>query len=493
MTGSCPATLPEVLAARAGTVGQALRGSPWWALSLVSFGFLLLQILLTDHHRLLEYDEAQYLSQVLPDAIATGLGPHRSRGIIYLIAPAAMSGADLSLVRVYLSVVSAGGLALAFGTWIPLIGQRAAVAAGILGTSWISLFYGSEIQPNFFVALAGVAIAGLIAGPGPAHRFVSWPLLLWSAAAAALRPTDAGVVLASMLGFTLIRRKAAAARTFITAMVGALIGMLPWLVESYARFGGPVQRLAAARAPVGQGVTFRLLEHLAILDGPLIGPDRSGGTSLLALGWWLALGLLGVVGVRKAAKTAGVMVSFVGATATAVFYFTQVGATAPRFLLPAYALIAIPASVGLAEVWRRAEHPAWRSLVLMGLAPLVLWNLAMVGQIDDEQIRARQASEIVGSAISSEAKGAPCVFFSQYAYPQIQVESGCEGYAISLDQLNSGHPPERLVERSRSGRLVYVVMVSPTEAGSFVDGMSCNPVEGSPWTMCRVGSQLPEP
>ncbi|HEX9660296.1 MAG TPA: hypothetical protein VGA18_08345, partial [Rhodothermales bacterium] len=93
MTGSCPATLPEVLAARAGTVGQALRGSPWWALSLVSFGFLLLQILLTDHHRLLEYDEAQYLSQVLPDAIATGLGPHRSRGIIYLIAPAAMSGA----------------------------------------------------------------------------------------------------------------------------------------------------------------------------------------------------------------------------------------------------------------------------------------------------------------------------------------------------------------------------------------------------------------
>lgn len=119
-----------------------------------------LQVLLTTQARLLEWDEAVYLSQVTPGRLALNLFAHRSRGITYVVAPASATGVDLHAVRWYLAVVTSVLIVGAFSEWRPLTGRAAALAAGIFASSWIAIYYGSEIQPNVILALAAVGLVG---------------------------------------------------------------------------------------------------------------------------------------------------------------------------------------------------------------------------------------------------------------------------------------------------------------------------------------------
>ncbi|MGI8616457.1 MAG: hypothetical protein ACR2L4_06725, partial [Actinomycetota bacterium] len=155
-------------------------------------GFLLAQLALIHLRRPIRWDEAVYMTQVIPGMDALFFAAWRSRGITLLISPVTLLGGSLADVRLFLMVASAATVTLTFRIWIPLIGIAAPAAAFLFSFTWLGLVYGSAVMPNFRAAILGVAVAGLIA------RRLEGGSLRWAVSASAVlgamtlvRPTDA--------------------------------------------------------------------------------------------------------------------------------------------------------------------------------------------------------------------------------------------------------------------------------------------------------------
>ncbi len=135
----------------------------------------------------------------------------------------------------------------------------------------------------------------------------------------------------------LLWRKWAAAAIILGS---AALGMAPWVVEAYTSFGSLLQRWAAAGevqggiAPApGFWYEFKAANGPAFCrpcDIPLDRPHL--------LIWWIALPVLALVSVRRWP------VPVLAGLAMAAPYLFLVDYAAPRFLLPAYGLLVIPAA-----------------------------------------------------------------------------------------------------------------------------------------------------
>ena len=147
----------------------------------------------------------------------------------------------------------------------------------------------------------------------------------------------------------------------------ALAGMLPWLVEMSVRFGGPLGAVREAAA-VGhvEGTSFvdAARVHLGLVDGPLLGPD-AGSIPVIGVLWWAGVLWLGAWYGGRAAEPAklGSRVAFAGGAGVLVVYLVGVDGSAPRFLLPAIALLVMAAAAGTT-----ALPPASR--IAVGLAAI---------------------------------------------------------------------------------------------------------------------------
>jgi hypothetical protein len=363
--------------------------SLWWT-ALVAAAFSCAQLAFVRLHGL-SWDEVVYVSQVIRHIPAAPFDPARSRGIPLLVAPVAMLTSSITALRVYLAIASGAALFGSLLAWRRLRpGWMLALAGLFFASLWVAQYYGPQAMPDEWMAFAALAATGLFLravgtsadGPsadGPSadgpnadgpnadgpnadgpnadgpnadeSRRTRWlrlaGLAALVAAAALIRIGDA-VFLAAVLLLAALAVRAWRQWPVIAAVVAGMIaGSVEWVAEAYARFGNPLQRLHLASAEQGGfGLRLGAWAELRAVNGPtLCRPCTIGWRYPVLDIWWLALPVLVVLGVlaaRQAGRLGSAGLAAVCALGLAAQYLFGIWYAAPRFLLPAYALAAIP-------------------------------------------------------------------------------------------------------------------------------------------------------
>jgi hypothetical protein len=375
--------------------------SIWW-LVLVATAFSAAQLVFVAPRLGLSWDEVVYVSQVSGHAPAAYFDPARARGIPLLVAPVTMLTSSVLALRVYLSVASGLGLFLALLTWRRLRPAWILGLAGVFfGGLWVAQYYGPQAMPDEWVAFSALAAVGFFlqavaAGERDSAKpaWVSLGGLAGCVAIAALvRPGDA-LYLAAALGIAVLAVPKWRTWPALAAIViGFVAGAAQWVVEAYLRFGGPLARLRAAGAEQGRfGLHFALWDELKALNGPtLCRPCTVGLRSPEISLWWLALPVLvtlGVLAARRAGRLESSLLAGACGLALALQYLFLINYAAPRFLLPTYALLAIPvadALAGLITGVRADARPAAITLVGVCLfAQLAVQNAVLSHQVGEK-------------------------------------------------------------------------------------------------------------
>ena len=351
------------------------RSSPRAWLAGVAALFGVAQVLLVADLPL-GWDEAIYASQNDPRRPALAFTAPRARGMPWLAAPLqAVTGSTVAL-RVYLAVLASLALYGAYAVWL-MLRPDASVPLAALGFAslWITLFYAPSLMPNVPIALAGVLATGtlLCAALGRAPAWLPWAGGAAVAAAALVRPGDVvpllGALAVAVVAHPRWRRRAVA--LLVPLVAGAVLGALPWVVEAQQRYDGVVARVRRAISTQSTGERFVPDYQLRALDGPLLCRPCNratqpiptagllwwvAGALLVALAVWLVLRGPDRIGIRGAPRSATLLPAMVGVV-LALPYLFLVGYAAPRFLLPSYALLALPAAQALRHLCLRAAAP----------------------------------------------------------------------------------------------------------------------------------------
>jgi len=371
--------------------------SVWW-LALVAAAFTASQLVFVSQRLGLSWDETVYVSQVSAHAPAAWFDPARARGIPLLVAPVALLTSSVRALRVYLSVASGLGLFLALLAWRQLQPARVLALAGLIfGGLWTAQYYGPQAMPDLWVALSGLAAVGLYlqastrlglrasarlglgASARPGAGGASVPgrpgkqddagqgaqppaarargalagLAACMAFAALVRPGDTVFLAAPLVLAPLVVRSWRRWQLPAAALAGLVAGGAEWVIEAYVRFGGPLARLHDAGGEQGGfGLHLAVWDELRAINGPtLCRPCTVGWRQPELSLWWLALPVLvtlGILAVRRAGRLGPALLPAVCGLCVAAQYLLLINYAAPRFLLPAYALLAVPVAAGLA-------------------------------------------------------------------------------------------------------------------------------------------------
>ncbi|MEU9125292.1 hypothetical protein AB0C96_36595 [Streptomyces sp. NPDC048506] len=384
---------------------------------VIALAFTLSQLVFVPPHMGLGWDETVYISQVSPHIPAAYFSAPRARGTSLLVAPVTAVTSSTTALRVYLAVLSGAGLFTALRVWRRLRPAGVLALAGLLFAGlWVTQLYGSQAMPNLWVALVGLAAVGgfLRAASDPGDRAALIILGAGLAVVALLRPPDAVWLAVPLAAAAVVMRGRVGGRVggwpglVLLAVIaaGLAVGGAEWIVESYLHYGGVLGRLhRSGQIEGGIGWHFALGDELRTLNGrrelcrPCHGPWRDRADSL----WWFALPVVitaGFVAAARARRLATSLLPALCAIAIAVPYLFLIDYAAPRFLLPAYALLAIPAAdcfTHLATGVRPALRPATTALVIALVATqlatqhLVLTravHIASAGNSDYERIAA---------------------------------------------------------------------------------------------------------
>lgn len=381
----------------------------------------------------LSWDEVVYVSQVSRHAPAAPFDPARSRGIPLLVAPVALITSSVTMLRVYLALASGGALFGALLAWRRLRPTSLLALAGVaFGSLWVAQYYGPQAMPDEWLAFAALAATGLFlraVGVGEPEETSGWTrvkvvrligLAALIAAAALIRPGDAVFLVIVLLAAALAVRSWRRWPVIAAIVIGMAAGSAEWIAEAYARFGGPLARLHLASAEQGGfGLRLGVWAELRAVNGPtLCRPCTIAWRYPVLSLWWLALPVLVVLGIlvarrrgghlavaiaaakrpprrwlrlREGARSGGerssALLAGVCALALASQYLFGIWYAAPRFLLPAYALAAIPVADLIGWIIARtrpAERPAMRVLVgFVLLLQVVTQHAVLMRQVHD--------------------------------------------------------------------------------------------------------------
>jgi hypothetical protein len=414
---------------------------PWWRvrgegwLAVVAALFVVAQLALVPPAMGLGWDEAVYVSQVSPHVPTAFFSAPRARGVPLLVAPVAAWSTSVTLLRVYLAVLAGLGLFLALRAWRGYFPVRVrAVAGGLFASLWVTTFYGPQAMPNYWVAVGALAGTGcfLRAQADRHDRGALWGLGLSAALMGWMRPTDAVWAVLPLLvllaGVRRTRRPAPAA----ALLTGLAAGAAEWVIEAYVSYGGLGQRLSdASRIQGGLGWHVAVLDQLRSLGGralcrPCDGPVPHPAVTL----WWFALPVFAAVGLVlavRARRAEATLLPLACAVTLAVPYLFMIGYAAPRFLLPAYALLSLPVADALAHlagVTGRVRRP----VVVALLAVAVAGHLAVQYVVLDRTVRRTTAAHEdwarTAAGLNRLGLRAPCLLTGYENIP-IAFYAGC--------------------------------------------------------------------
>lgn len=403
-------------------------------------------------------DETIYLSQVNGFAPADFFSAPRARGSTLLAAPLTMLTDSTSAIRIWLAVLSGIALYLAFRPWLRLRpGYTVPLAALLFSTIWVVVYYGDQVMPNYWVAMAAVAATGyalLFVRDGRRSQLVAVALAL--ALMALFRPSDAlygGFALAvSCLFLHATRRRRVTA--VLAIAVGALVGAADWIIEAYTSYGGLLSRIHGAQAENGgSGLHFAAGAQWRTLAGPTL--CRAGCHANAAFGyqwWWLVLAGLVVAGIGYGRRHGAAGLEWVPAAVAltmAAQYVFGVSYSAPRFLTPTYALLALPAASG-AIYLARSVRPGMPRLAMQAALVTVLAlhagiQLAVVaGKIKPSGDRSDKALLADVAVLHGDGVHGPCVVegLLGWDYQRLSYAAGCtdvtEQPAVLRDHIEDG-------------------------------------------------------
>jgi len=403
-------------------------------------------------------DETIYLSQINRYAPPSFFSAPRSRGVTFLAAPVTLLTDSTVAVRVWLAVLSAIALYLAFRPWLHVLAGRTAVLAALLfSTIWVVIYYAFEVMPNYWSAMAVVAATGYalrFLHEGGRRHLIAVGIAM--GLTALIRPSDAlygGVALA---GCALFARTDLRRRAGVVAAVaaGSAAGAADWVVEAFTSYGGLGQRIQQAQAENGgPGVHFAGAAQWRTLAGPVL--CRNGchaNASFLYQWWWPVLGALVVIGLvfaHRSRRLAVLLVPTVVGLAMAAQYVLGVTYSAPRFLTPAYALLALPAAYGAISLVRSVPTRAPRFALAGALALVLALNTGIqVNVIAANLAPASSRSSTALLADASYLKGSglrgPCVLLGtgRMDVARLAFATGCAdrpaGGAALREQMEDG-------------------------------------------------------
>ncbi|MFI7610645.1 hypothetical protein ACIBP6_05325 [Nonomuraea terrae] len=458
---------------------------PWRAfLLVVAVCYGLVQLAVVTPQMGLGWDEVVYVSQVDPRVPETEFIAPRARGITLLVAPVVLFTSSTEVLRAYLCLLSVLALYASFGTWLRVrSGPVVPVAAALFASTWPALFYGNEAMPNFWVACGSLAAAGCFlrcvreGGGGPLLR-----LAVSVTAVALLRPPDSVwlvLALAAALAVPGWRRPRVAA----ALAAGLAAGWADWIVEAYVRFGGLAARWHAAGAANETGLHVTLVEHARALDGPLLcRPPADCGPVVPSWAlWWAAipvLVLLGLYAARRRDRLAECLLPAAAGLAMAAPYVFLVGYAAPRFLLPAYALLALP--VAHAAVFavtgprRRGLRRAGAGLVAAGLLGQFALQGITLGEVAALRLQRRAADTEVAAALRALGVRPPCLVYGEHAV-MIAYRAGCQSHMVLSWPRDTAVPAAVRAARA-AGKQVVAVDQGRRIPAAFLHGWRRGPL-----------------
>ncbi|MCA6096542.1 hypothetical protein LE181_30830 [Streptomyces sp. SCA3-4] len=354
-----PAQMPAASGARA---------LPWLAGVAAVYAFA--QLVLVVPGTGLGWDETVYVSQVDPRAPAAFFSAPRARGVTFLAAPVAALTSSTGVLRVWLAALSGCGLFVSLWVWRRLLPVPVLVVAGALFCGlWVTLFYGPQVMPNLWVAFGALCATGcfLRAARDGSDRRARTGLLLAVAFTALMRPGDAVALVLPLAGAALAVRAWRRPAVLAALAAGVVLGGAEWVVEAYVRYGGLAARLhRAGEIQGGWGLRLALGHHVRALQGrTLCRPCDVPWRHPLTAAWWFALPVLTAGGLVVAARRRclpEVATPALVAVCVAVPY-QLLDYAAPRFLLPVYALLALPVALFLTAVATTVRPPPARGVV----------------------------------------------------------------------------------------------------------------------------------
>ncbi|MET7366403.1 hypothetical protein ABZS61_11325 [Streptomyces sp. NPDC005566] len=415
------------------------RPLPW--LITVAVVFLVVQLAVVVPGSGLAWDETVYVSQVGGNAPPAFFSAPRARGISYLVAPAAALTTSTTALRIYLALLSAAAMVIALWVWRKVLPGPVLVGAGALFAGlWPTLFYGPMAMPNLWCALGALAAAGwvvrAVGGAGGRADIIGAGAAV--ALVALMRPAD-GVWLTLPLAAVAVLVPGRRRPDLCAALVvGLLVGFAPWVVEAYAHHGGVRARLhRASEIQGGLGWNMAVDDQVRSLEGrtlcrPCDIPWKRPGTAL----WWavvpfLALG--GTVVARRAGRGTAALVATAVAGSVAVPYLFLIEYSAPRFLLPAYALLAVPVAECVIHLFTRARNarrPAGTVFLALVLAGHLAVQLQVLSRVSASSHSTSADYAAVAGALNRLGVRPPCVVSGEQAVP-IAYYAGCSSRQTS--------------------------------------------------------------
>ncbi|MEU6405091.1 hypothetical protein [Streptomyces sp. NPDC046985] len=442
ITHAVPAGPRRAAAARGPGPGPRVRdGLPTAA---VAAAFVLAQLLLVRPGMGLGWDETVYVSQVGVRAPAAYFSAPRARGVSLLVAPVASWSSSTPLLRCYLALLSGLALYAALRVWRILFPARVLALAGALFASlWVTLFYGPQAMPNYWVAVGALACTGcfLRAGADRHDRVALCGLTGAAALMALMRPMDAVWAVLPLLAVALSRRQAKAAAALLA---GLAAGCAEWVIEAYVSYGGLLRRLADGAADQGGlGPHFAVVDQLRSLGGTtLCRPCTGALPSPLVTAWWFVLpatALLGLAAARRERRAAPSLTALACAASAAFPYLFLIGYAAPRFLLTAYALLALPAAdalTGLVAACAGVRRTVAAGLVAVGLAGHLAVQYAVLAATVERTARDHRAWDRTADALHRLGVRPPCLLTGEDALP-IAYSAGCGSAATDGPNANA--------------------------------------------------------
>jgi hypothetical protein len=387
------------------------RDSLFW-LVLVSAAFLAAELTPPLLRMPLGADEITYIARTSVHASGVSLPPVHGQGAGLLAAPVTLFTMSLTVIRVWMSVLSAIGLFLAVLCWRGLRPVWVlALAELVLASLAITQNSGVQIYPDWWGALGLLALTGLFlhAVSGTMRPHVVLPLIgLAGLVIVLMRPQNVVFLMGPVILACLLVRGWRNLRVLAAMAVGTALGFVEWLAGAYLWFGGLIERVKLAKQePPPVHVFFALGTQLRYLNGSWYCADTHNCASAwahpLETPWWIAFLAIAVLGLwagwhRSAMKASSVLA---GATALWVFllyaFFVPFGA--PRYLLPTLALMAILVADGI--VWAVTESRAeWRQ------PAAILACLFLLGGIFSQRLilQKEAANQFSGRPFKTQAK-----------------------------------------------------------------------------------------